>query len=47
MDFIERIFHISPDGGSGLLEFAMMLVVMALSVVSVVSSMLPKRHGGN
>lgn len=26
MDFIERIFHIAPDGGSGALELALVLV---------------------
>jgi hypothetical protein len=25
MDFVERIFRISPDGGSGVLEFALIL----------------------
>ena len=25
MDFIERIFHIAPDGGSGTLELAIVL----------------------
>jgi hypothetical protein len=42
MDFIERIFHISPDGGSGSLELAIILVVMAVPVVSVVFRMLRK-----
>jgi hypothetical protein len=27
MDFIERIFHVAPDGGSGILEFALMFVL--------------------
>ncbi len=27
MDFIERIFHMSPDGGSGLTESLVLLVV--------------------
>jgi uncharacterized OsmC-like protein len=26
MDFIERIFHIAPDGGNGLTEWAIVLV---------------------
>jgi hypothetical protein len=28
MDFIERIFHVAPDGGSGILEFALLFVFM-------------------
>lgn len=31
MDFIERIFHISPDGGSGATE---LLILMALVLVA-------------
>jgi hypothetical protein len=27
MDFIERIFHVSPDHGSGLTELAFLLLV--------------------
>lgn len=30
MDFIERIFHISPDGGSGAFEILALVVVAAL-----------------
>ena len=26
MDFIERIFHLAPDGGNGLTELAVVLV---------------------
>jgi hypothetical protein len=33
MDFIERIFHISPDGGSGVLEAMLLLVPMIAIVV--------------
>lgn len=33
MDFIERIFHIAPDGGSGLLELIIMLTVVAVPLV--------------
>jgi hypothetical protein len=29
MDFIERIFGIAPDGGSGLFEFLLFLVPLA------------------
>ena len=30
MDFIERIFHISPDGGSGVLEFAIIFALLLI-----------------
>lgn len=30
MDFIERIFHIAPDGGTGYLELAIALVCVLL-----------------
>lgn len=30
MDFIERIFHVAPDGGSGVLELAIVLVVLVV-----------------
>jgi hypothetical protein len=34
MDFIERIFGVSPDGGSGSLEFAYLTaVVIAVALV--------------
>ena len=26
MDFIERVFHIAPDGGNGITELAIVLV---------------------
>ena len=32
MDFIERIFHVAPDGGSGILEFALMFVLLICPV---------------
>jgi hypothetical protein len=35
MDFIERIFHVSPDGGSGLLEIAILLVLVAVPAAAV------------
>ena len=31
MDFIERLFHVSPDGGDGSVEF-LWLVVAALAL---------------
>jgi hypothetical protein len=28
VDFIERIFHVAPDGGTGSLELAVLLVLV-------------------
>ncbi len=33
MEFIERIFHMSPDGGSGALELALFLVPVIVVVI--------------
>jgi hypothetical protein len=41
MDFIERIFHVAPDGGSGLLEMAILLVVLVGPFAVVVF----RKHG--
>jgi hypothetical protein len=30
MDFIERIFHISPDGGTGVLELAIAFALLVI-----------------
>lgn len=30
MDFIERIFHISPDGGSGMTELTFALAIFCI-----------------
>ena len=38
MDFIERIFHIAPDGGSGILELDLLLVFLILPLVTVAIS---------
>jgi len=35
LDWIERLFGVSPDGGNGMLELAI-LVVVALVIVSAV-----------
>ena len=29
MDFFERLFHVSPDGGDGSLETAFLLILLA------------------
>lgn len=34
MDFIERIFHISPDNGNGTLEIAILIAVLLPGVVA-------------
>lgn len=35
MDFIERLFGVSPDNGSGLLEFAILMVPIVACVVAL------------
>jgi hypothetical protein len=32
MDFVERILHIAPDGGTGSLELAIMFVLLAFPI---------------
>lgn len=36
MDFIERIFHISPDHGNGTLEIAILIAVLLPGLVAAV-----------
>jgi Tfp pilus assembly protein PilE len=36
MDWIEQVFHVDPDGGSGMLELA--LVVLVAAVIAIVAS---------
>jgi hypothetical protein len=43
MDFIERLFHISPDGGSGSTEFLVLFVV----VVAVLLVAALRKRGGD
>jgi len=40
MDFIERIFHLAPDGGTGGLELGMVLVAFSLAL-----ALLARRRG--
>jgi hypothetical protein len=43
MDFIERVFHIAPDGGNGLTELTILLgfvCICALLVTRVLASRL-------
>jgi hypothetical protein len=35
MDFIERMFHIAPDGGAGTFELCLILLVLGTVVVAV------------
>jgi ABC-type phosphate transport system permease subunit len=37
MGFIERIFHLSPDNGSGMLEAAIVIVVFIVPVALALS----------
>jgi hypothetical protein len=36
MDFIERLFHIAPDGGNGLTELAICLALIFVSAAVLV-----------
>lgn len=42
MDFIERVFHVSPDGGSGTLELLLVLVPV-LVVLALTAARLSRR----
>ncbi|HXT38361.1 MAG TPA: hypothetical protein VN837_22515 [Chloroflexota bacterium] len=42
MDFIERWFHVSPDGGNGSLE-----VLYVVAILAVIAMVLCRRHLGN
>ena len=44
MDFIERIFHLSPDQGNGTLEFTIILVIAAIPVCVALVRVRPKRQ---
>jgi hypothetical protein len=37
MDFIERVFHIAPDHGSGTLETAILVAVLAAALTFAMS----------
>jgi len=37
MDFIERIFHVSPDGGNGVTELGLALAAIFIVVVIVLN----------
>jgi hypothetical protein len=44
MDFIEKIFGVSPDGGNGVLE-ALILVAMTLVLLTVLTLSLRRVRG--
>jgi hypothetical protein len=46
MDLIERLFGVSPDGGSGATELAMLLGVMLLVAVLSWRRSAARRPGG-
>jgi hypothetical protein len=33
MDFIERLWHLSPDGGTGTFELLLLLIPLAIAIV--------------
>jgi hypothetical protein len=35
MDFVERIFGVSPDGGNGLLEVLILIVPLVVVILAV------------
>jgi hypothetical protein len=43
MDFIERLFHISPDNGSGLTELALLTAVLAVPLLFAILRKRSKR----
>ena len=44
MDFIERLLHFSPDGGNGLSEFLIVILLVAtiISLITTLRKYLPK-----
>jgi hypothetical protein len=46
MDFIERLFHVSPDGGNGMTELAIYVVVIAVIVLSAARVRQTRRRRG-
>jgi len=35
VDWIEKVFHVSPDGGNGTVEFAIFLVLITVVTLSL------------
>jgi len=44
MDFIERLFNISPDGGSGATELLFFLVLSLIVIAGVAAWRIRRRH---
>jgi hypothetical protein len=38
MDFIERLLHISPDGGDGSLEFLLITTAIVVIIIAVMAA---------
>ena len=45
MDFIERIFGVSPDGGNGSTEFTYVAALFIAVAIVIASIVLKKRRG--
>ncbi len=46
MTFIEQLFHIDPDGGSGLFEAALVLIGVSLLALAVRRATQRRGEGG-
>jgi hypothetical protein len=46
MDFFERVFHISLDGGNGVAEFAVILGTIAIATSALLRKCLPRNGIG-
>ncbi len=44
MQFIERLFDLSPDAGSGLLEFSLIAILLTVAALPVLLSRATKRE---
>ena len=44
MDFVERIFHVSPDQGSGSYEALLTILVVSIVVAALLTSQVRKRR---
>lgn len=44
MDFIERIFHLAPDNGSGLLEAAILVAALVIPLAFAMLRTFRKRN---
>lgn len=46
MDFVEQLFGISPDGGSGAYELTLLLTVLCLVALGALRRRLSRSHRG-